>query len=163
MRGRMEREVFEGSRRDVEREAVSRGRAGGGDDDERRSPERESADVQGRGPDARWSLWSRDQSFQLRRSELEAMSEIGRFRMIDVEDLVQFVYDRDGSQAEQDLRNLITHSLVRQVRILSRSGIRYRVVVLTSQEPPGGTPADSGPVREPEALLRVRQAGRGAS
>lgn len=61
------------------------------------------------------------------------MSEIGRFRMIDIEDLVQFRYRENRTQAEQDLRNLIRQRLARQVRLVSPSGKPFRVVVLTRQ------------------------------
>jgi hypothetical protein len=61
------------------------------------------------------------------------MNEIGRFRMIDIEDLVQFRYRANRTQAEQDFRNLIHQRLTRQVRLVSPSGNRVRIVVLTAR------------------------------
>jgi hypothetical protein len=61
------------------------------------------------------------------------MTEIGRFRMIDVEDLVEFQYRGDKTRAGQDLRNLIRQRLARRVRLVSPKGHRYQVIVLTRQ------------------------------
>src|SRR5277367_185723 len=44
----------------------------------------------------------RDRTYSLRRSEIEAMSEIGRFRTIDVQDLCRFAYRGNEAHMNRD-------------------------------------------------------------
>ncbi len=125
MRGRLEREPHPDLREEPNRRSPSR--AGGAADskDLPRTPPTERPVRDDPRSNARERRWSRNRSFELRESELETMTEIGRFRMIDVRDLVDFRYEGDRSQAEQDLRNLIRQRLARRIRLVLPTGNRY--------------------------------------
>ncbi|MFQ5950220.1 MAG: hypothetical protein ACE5J1_05995 [Nitrospiria bacterium] len=133
MRGRDERQISKETRQEHSRWSFSRARGGGSAQTETRSPEREPADRNTRTKDRRETVWFRQRSYPLRSSELEAMAEIGKFRMIKIQDLTEFHYQGDRSRAEQDLRNLTHQGLIRRVRIPLSSGNRVKLVVLTKQ------------------------------
>lgn len=80
-------------------------------------------EVEGRGPDARESKErprprrthrDRDRTYHLRDSEMAALAEIGKFRTVRTEDLVETLYRGDNDRATQDLRNLTAQGLIRQ-------------------------------------------------
>ena len=48
----------------------------------------------------------RDRSYSLRDSEIRAISDIGRFRTLDAQDLAHFAYGGNEAHMNQDLRNL---------------------------------------------------------
>ena len=73
-------------------------------------------------------------SYDLRDSELQTLADIGAFRVIKTEDLVQYRYGGDDRQARRDLKHLVAQGLVqrrttypaRNVYVaLTRSGQRY--------------------------------------
>ena len=49
---------------------------------------------------------TQDRSYSLRSSEIRAMSEIGKFRTVDIKDLVRFAYQDDDERMNQDIRSL---------------------------------------------------------
>ena len=77
-----------------------------------------------------------DRAYSLRPSEIHAMAEVGKFRVVGVEDLARFSYADDRSRMESDLRNLARQGLVelrgtsalkkesRQVLTLTKQGQR---------------------------------------
>jgi hypothetical protein len=54
----------------------------------------------------------RDKEFSLRESEIHTLTEIGKFRVVSVDDLAEFAYAGDRSRLDSDLRNLIRQGLV---------------------------------------------------
>ena len=98
-----------------------------------RSPRRE------RGPGLR--LGSRrsrvggaGQSYRLRKSEFDAMEDIGRFRTVTVRDLEQYRYHGNASMLREDMRSLVKQGLVQQRYVaLGRDGGRTAVVTLTDR------------------------------
>jgi hypothetical protein len=56
----------------------------------------------------------RNRSYSLRPSEIDTLAEVGKFRVVKVEDLAKFNYADDRSRMESDLRNLTRQGLVAQ-------------------------------------------------
>ena len=48
----------------------------------------------------------RNRTYQLRDSELHALTEVGKFRVVAVHDLAQFAYNSDSSRMQNDIANL---------------------------------------------------------
>ena len=48
----------------------------------------------------------RNRTYQLRDSELHALTEVGKFRVVAVHDLAQFAYSSDSSRMQNDIANL---------------------------------------------------------
>jgi hypothetical protein len=84
----------------------------------------------------RTEIRNRDRSYSLRPSEIHALTEVGKFRVVAVEDLAKHAYAGDRSRLDSDLRNLIHQRLVarrdtsvfkkesRQVLTLTKEGKR---------------------------------------
>src|SRR6202030_2968179 len=73
----------------------------------------------------------RDRTFLLRASELHALGELGKFRVIAAEDLARHAYAGDGGRMKRDLRHLQRQSLVSD-RTLEISGKKtLRAITLT--------------------------------
>jgi hypothetical protein len=78
----------------------------------------------------------RDRSYSLHPSEIDTIAEVGKFRVVSVEDLAKFNYVGDRSRMESDLRSLNRQGLIeqrgtsalkkesRQVLTLSKQGQR---------------------------------------
>jgi hypothetical protein len=75
----------------------------------------------------------RDQSYSLRPSEIVTLAEVGKFRVVSVEDLARFNYGGDRSRMESDLRNLTRQGLVAQrgTSVLKKQS--RQVLTLTKQ------------------------------
>jgi hypothetical protein len=54
----------------------------------------------------------RDRTYALRRSEIHALTEVGKFRVVGVDDLATFVYNGDRERMRSDLRNLSRQGLI---------------------------------------------------
>ena len=67
---------------------------------------------------SRTNYVDRNRTYQLRDSELHALTEIGKFRVVAVHDLAQFAYNGDSSRMQNDLRNLSRQGLVKQTSIM---------------------------------------------
>jgi hypothetical protein len=75
---------------------------------------------------------NRDRSYSLRPSEIHTLTEVGKFRVVAVEDLAKQAYAGDRSRLDSDLRNLIQQ----QVLTLTKEGkrlIRHHGFVLDDQ------------------------------
>ena len=77
---------------------------------------------------------TRERTYDLRDSEVQTLADIGAFRAIKTEDLVQYRYGGDARQAHRDLKHLVEQGLVltrttyteRNVYVgLTRKGRRY--------------------------------------
>src|SRR5208283_4814171 len=60
----------------------------------------------------RTEVRNRDRSYSLRPSEIYTLTEVGKFRVVAVEDLAKHAYAGDRSRLDGDLRNLIRQQLV---------------------------------------------------
>jgi len=96
----------------------------------------------------RTEILDRDRSYSLRPSEIHTLTEVGKFRVVAVEDLAKHAYAGDRSRLDSDLRNLIRQRLVarrdtsvlkkesRQVLTLTKEGkrlIRHHGFVVDDQ------------------------------
>jgi hypothetical protein len=75
----------------------------------------------------------RNRTYQLRDSELHALTEVGMFRVVAVHDLVQFAYNSDSSRMQNDLANLSRQGLVKQTSIMDSDLSPVRAVTLTKE------------------------------
>ena len=63
---------------------------------------------------SRTTLYDRDRGYRLRESEIQTIAELGKFRVIALEDLRQHAYHGRRHRFEQDRQSLIRKGLVRQ-------------------------------------------------
>jgi len=56
----------------------------------------------------------RERTYSLRNSEIHTLTEVGKFRVVDTDDLAKFAYANDRSQMENDIRNLVRQELAEQ-------------------------------------------------
>ncbi len=87
-----------------------------------------------RNPEPRELNPTRERQYDLRNSEVQTLADIGAFRAIKTEDLVQYRYGGDDREARRDMKHLVEQGLVqrrttypaRNVYVaLTRSGHRY--------------------------------------
>jgi len=75
----------------------------------------------------------RDRTYSLRPSEIHTLTEVGRFRVIAVEDLTNLGYPSDRPGMEGDLRNLVRQGLLQTRGTSALKKESQRVVTLTRQ------------------------------
>jgi|HubBroStandDraft_6_1064221.scaffolds.fasta_scaffold38666_3 hypothetical protein len=75
----------------------------------------------------------RDRTYSLRDSEIQAMSDIGRFRTLDARDLARFAYGGNEPHMNQDLRNLRSLGLVEEKIVYRAHKEPRRILALTEQ------------------------------
>jgi hypothetical protein len=75
----------------------------------------------------------RNRTYQLRDSELHALTEVGKFRVVAVYDLAQFAYNGDSSRMQNDIANLSRQGLVKQTSIMDSDLSPVRAVTLTKE------------------------------
>src|SRR2546421_5499051 len=75
----------------------------------------------------------RNRTYQLRDSELHALTEVGKFRVLAVRDLAQFAFNGDSSRMQNDLANLSRQGLVKQTSIMDSDLSPVRAVTLTKE------------------------------
>lgn len=69
----------------------------------------------------RENYMDRDRIYSLRPSEIHALTEVGKFRVVSIEDFAKFNYAGDRSRMESDLRNLKDQGLVVQRGMINLS------------------------------------------
>jgi hypothetical protein len=81
----------------------------------------------------RTEILDRDRSYSLRPSEIYTLTEVGKFRVVAVEDLAMHAYAGDRSRLDSDLRNLIHQRLVarRGTSVLKKES--QQVLTLTQE------------------------------
>jgi hypothetical protein len=62
----------------------------------------------------RSALYDRDRGYRLRDSEIRSLVDLGKFRVVAVEDLARFAYHGVRSEMNVDLRNLVRQGLIRK-------------------------------------------------
>jgi hypothetical protein len=83
-------------------------------------PERESAtrvppsETDPRFADSRGVLYDRDRGYRVRPSEIRTLTDLGKFRVVGVEDLAAHAYSGDRDAMQDDLRNLLRQGLIRK-------------------------------------------------
>jgi hypothetical protein len=83
-------------------------------------PERQSATrvlppaTDPRFANSRGVLYDRDRGYRLRPSEMRTLADLGKFRVVGVEDLAAHAYSGDRDAMQGDLRNLLRQGLVRK-------------------------------------------------
>ena len=102
-------------------------------DRERPSPAREQRVNGILSQRSRSAYADRDKTYSLRDSEIHALSEVGKFRVVAAQDLVQFAYNGDRSRMEGDIENLRRQGLVRQTTLSDRVHKPTPVVSLTKE------------------------------
>jgi hypothetical protein len=75
----------------------------------------------------------RNRTYQLRDSELHALTEVGQFRVVAIHDLAQFAYYGDSSRMQNDLANLSRQGPVKQTSIMDSDLSTIRAVTLTQE------------------------------
>src|SRR6266567_1187885 len=65
-------------------------------------------------PEPREPNPTRERTHDLRDSEIQTLTDIGAFRAIKTEDLVQYRYDGDARQVRRDLKHLVEQGLVQR-------------------------------------------------
>jgi hypothetical protein len=81
----------------------------------------------------REEILDRDRSYSLRPSEIHTLTEVGKFRVVAVEDIAKLAYAGDRSRMDSDVRNLIHQRLVerRDTSVLRKES--QQVLTLTTQ------------------------------
>ncbi|MGH9826675.1 MAG: hypothetical protein ACREDR_25895, partial [Blastocatellia bacterium] len=69
--------------------------------------------------------------YSLRASEIEAMSDIGKLRTVDVRDLARFVYCGDDARMKRDLENLREQGLIEEKTVFRAHKSARKMVTLT--------------------------------
>jgi len=132
--------------RDVVRRAAGRhrgsegrhstsGRGSGGSSlPDRQEPEaREQRVLMPEREDSPRAYYLRDREYLLRESEIRALSEVGRFRVVAPHDLAKYGYAGNSARMERDIRRLKEQSLLTE-KTLEISGRKtLRIVTLTKQ------------------------------
>jgi hypothetical protein len=77
------------------------------------------------------AYYVRDRSYLLRDSEMNALKQIGKFRLIPVSDLAKFAYGGNRKRMEQDICALARQSLLRDKTLEISRKQTLRVVTLT--------------------------------
>ena len=75
----------------------------------------------------------RDRTYFLRSSEINSMSDIGRFRTIDTQDLRRFAYGGDETRMKRDMESLREQGLIEEKTLFRAHKEPRRVVTLTEQ------------------------------
>jgi hypothetical protein len=75
----------------------------------------------------------RGRNYSLRTSEIRTLTELGKFRVVSVEDLVQFGYAGDRGRLGSDIRNLIEQGLVQRRTTSVFKKESQQVLTLTKQ------------------------------
>ena len=75
----------------------------------------------------------RNREYPLRESEVQTLIEIGRFRVVPVDDLAQLRYTSDRARMENDVQNLRRQGLIEQHSIEGHNGRSKNVLAITRE------------------------------
>jgi hypothetical protein len=75
----------------------------------------------------------RDRTYALRPSETHTLAEVGKFRVVSIDDLATFAYNGDRERMQSDLRNLARQGLVEQRGTSPLKKESRRVLTLTDE------------------------------
>jgi len=126
------REHEPGQHRDEE--GHNQGRSGGAEHQPRASAPQEARKPEARTVEPRKPYEYRDRTYVLRSSEIQTMTDIGKFRAVDAKDLREFAYDGESKLLEADLANLRRQGLIVEREIPHHQETAPRqLVALTKQ------------------------------
>ena len=74
---------------------------------------------------------NRGREYSLRESEVQALTDLGKFRIVPADDLARLAYRGDHSRMESDLRNMRRQGLIEEGHIEGHSSYSTRVLTLT--------------------------------
>jgi hypothetical protein len=75
----------------------------------------------------------RDKIYSLRDSEIHALSEVGKFRVVATQDLAELAYNGDHSRMDSDIENLRRQGLVKETELADMAHKPTPVVSLTKE------------------------------
>jgi len=75
----------------------------------------------------------RNKEYSLRDSEIHTLGEVGKFRVVGMNDLAEFAYNGDRSRMENDVESLARQGLMRQSTIADPEHNPTQVVTLTKE------------------------------
>ena len=81
--------------------------------------------------ETRTVLYDRYRAYNLRESEAQTLTDLGKFRVIEADDLARFGYDGDKGRMEQETTNLIRQGLVEEKRVEVSLSKTTRMYTLT--------------------------------
>lgn len=81
----------------------------------------------------RTEILDRDRSYSLRPLEIRTLTEVGKFRVVAIEDIAKHAYLGDRSRLDSDLRNLIHQRLVEQRDTSAIKKESQQVLALTKE------------------------------
>src|SRR5262245_31435969 len=84
-------------------------------------------------PELRKAYKDRGRTYVLRASEIQVMTEVGKFRALYVKDIEEFLYGGDKSPMDADLTSLRKQHLVLEREIPQHDGLPRRLVALTKE------------------------------
>ena len=79
----------------------------------------------------RTRYFDREKEYSLRDSEIHLLSEVGKFRVVGVNDLAELAYNGDRTRVESDIESLLRQGLVRRTGIADPDHNRTQVITLT--------------------------------
>ena len=79
----------------------------------------------------RTRYFDREKEYSLRDSEIHLLSEVGKFRVVGVNDLAELAYNGDRTRVESDIESLLRQGLVRRTGIADPDHNRTQVISLT--------------------------------
>jgi hypothetical protein len=119
----------------ADRSDASRGQGPGSDaqDDARVTPERAPRMETERSVEPRKAYEFRGRTYTVRSSEIETLSELGKFRAVATEDLGEFRYHGENDRMRPDVGNLIRQGLVTEKSIPHFDTAPRRLLTLTKK------------------------------
>ena len=102
-------------------------------EDGRLTPNRAPAPTQPRSAEPREIFEVRGKTYRLRSSEIQTLSELGKFRAVATKDLEEFAYQGDKDLARADVQNLIRHGLIAEKKIPNPETSPRRLLTLSKQ------------------------------
>jgi hypothetical protein len=109
------------------------GQGGEPQEDGRLTPKRAPEPTQAKSAEPRETFEARGKTYRLRYSEIQTLSELGKFRAVATKDLQEFAYEGNKDRARADVQNLIRQGLVAKRAIPHSDTSPRRLLTLTKQ------------------------------
>jgi len=114
-------------------EGQDQGRSGGAVNQSRPNEAQDVQKPEARAVEPRKPYEYRNRTYALRSSEIQTMTDIGKFRAVDAKDLREFAYGGDSKHLEADLANLRRQGLIAEREIPHQETAPRQLVALTKQ------------------------------
>jgi hypothetical protein len=102
-------------------------------EDGRLTPKRAPEPTEVRSAEPRETFEVRRKTYRLRSSEIQTLSELGKFRAVATKDLQEFAYQGNKDRARADVQNLIRQGLVAERAVPHSDTSPRRLLTLTKQ------------------------------